>query len=97
MWREVWYFVLPLCWPTLSTLIIFSFAGIFTASGPILLLTNGSADTDTISFWIYKEVNYSEFNIYVPAALGWVFTLIGLPIILIIRKLMNKLFADVEF
>jgi ABC-type sugar transport system permease subunit len=97
MWREIFYFVLPLCWPTLSTLIIFSFAGLFTASGPILLLTNGAADTDTISFWIYREVEYSDLNIYVPAALGWVFTIIGLPIILIIRKFINKIYDDVEF
>ncbi|MFQ9736714.1 MAG: ABC transporter permease subunit [Christensenellaceae bacterium] len=36
--RELFQIILPLTWPTLTTLITFTFIGIFTASGPILLL-----------------------------------------------------------
>ena len=51
-WRELVQLVVPLIWPTLSTLILLQFIGIFTASGPILLFTQGKWGTYTISYWI---------------------------------------------
>ena len=47
---ELLYIVIPLIWPTLSTLYILSFAGIFSASGPILAFTDGAYDTFTMYF-----------------------------------------------
>jgi ABC-type sugar transport system permease subunit len=99
MWRELFNFILPLSWPTLSTLIIFSFTGLFTSSGPILLLTEGQGETYTISYWIFELV-YSKGSSGLPfmaAAIGILFTAIGFPIVLVIRHFINKIYEDVEF
>jgi len=96
MMKEIFSFVLPLTWPTLSTLIIISISGLFTASGPILLLTGGAANTYTISYWIFEQVNFGQ-SYYLPSALGLCFTLISLPIVLLIRFALSKVFADVEY
>lgn len=98
MWRELFSFILPLSWPTLSTLIIFSFTGLFTSSGPILLLTAGRGETYTISFWIFEMVYGEDATLpYIASAMGLLFTVIGLPIVLIIRHFINKIYEDVEF
>lgn len=98
MWRELFNFVLPLSWPTLSTLITFSFTGLFTSSGPVLLLTAGKGETYTISFWIFEIVYGQKSGLpNIAAAMGLLFTAIGLPIVLIARHFINKIYDDVEF
>lgn len=91
--REVTSIIAPLIWPTLSTLIIFQMTGIFSASGPILLFTNGAYDTYTISFWIFAQV-YGEGggsgSYGLVSATGLVFTVVGVAFILVVRKLMEK-------
>lgn len=89
MFTEITRIVIPLVWPTLSTLILFAFVGLFGASGPILLFTQGEYGTTTISYWIYERVYFGQTYNY-PAAIGLVFTLIGAPITLTIRHFMNK-------
>ena len=96
MWRELVQFVIPCMWPTLSTIIILSITSLFTASGPILLLTKGAGDTTTISYWIFEQVKFiGSYNI--PAALGLVFTAIGFPLVLVVRKVLGRLQEDVEY
>ena len=93
---EITRIIFPLCWPTLSTLLILNIAGFFMASGPVLLLTFGDNETATLSFWIFNEVNkYQSF--YVPAALGLFCTIILLPVVLLARWGLEKVYADVEF
>lgn len=94
--QELWYIVTPMVWPTLSTLLMLSFVTIFTASGPILLFTNGAYDTYTISFWIYDQVKNGIGYNY-PAAVGLAFSLIGLPIIMLVWKLMDRIQEAVEY
>ena len=86
---EVFRIVLPLIWPTLSTLIIFQCTGLFSASGPILLFTKGQYDTTTIGYWIFDMV-YQYHNYNIVSAAGLVFTCIGVPFILLVRKLVEK-------
>ena len=95
--RELVQIILPMMWPTVSTQIVLLFTGIFSASGPILLFTNGAAETTTISFWIFKQVYGDALNSYhIVSATGLVFTVLGVPIILFIRWLMEKV-AVVEY
>ena len=94
MLKEIIYIIIPLMWPTLSTVMIFGFVGLFGASGPILLFTGGAYKTDTISFWIFRKVQ-GEQSLYYPAATGLFFTFIGAPIALIMRKILNKGVDDV--
>ena len=92
---ELFKIVLPLCWSTFSMLILLNLAGIFTASGPVLLLTEGRANTATISFWFFNTTRFN--NHYMPAATGVMFTLALFPIVLLARWGLGKIYADVEF
>lgn len=85
--KEIRYMVLPMMMSTFSTIVIMHVTGLFNASGPILVMTNGANNTSTISFWIYlKTVEESNYNL--PAALGLCLTLISLPVVMLVRKLL---------
>lgn len=95
--RELVQIILPMIWPTVSTQIILLFTGIFTASGPILLFTNGQYETTTISFWIFIQVLGGKASAYnIVSATGLVFTVLGVPIILFIRWLVERV-PSVEY
>ena len=85
--------IFPLIWPTVSTQIVFAFTGLFTASGPILLFgTDGQYETMTISYWIFKGVYSGRESAYnFVSATGLVFTIVGVPVILFVRWLMEKI------
>jgi len=99
MWREMLKIILPLCWPTISMLILLNLAQLFTATGPLLFLTYGEARTMTISYWIFAKLNVSQLDIRLnePAALGVLCTAILFPIMLLTRRGLGKVYADVEF
>jgi len=94
---ELLQIVFPLCWSTFSMILILNVAGLFTASGPILLLTGGAADTETISYWIFRHVQAGESTLFMPSALGIVCTVVVFPIVTIVRWACDKVWADVEF
>ena len=95
MTQELFRIVVPLIWPTLSTLIICNTAGLFTASGPVLLFTEGQFKTMTLGYFIFDKVQAGQY--YYPAAIGLVFTFIGVPLTLFIKWLCGKIFEDVEY
>ncbi len=95
LFREMGNIVFPLTWPTFSTLLLFTFVSLFAASGPVLLFTKGEYQTRTISYWIYEQVYFSK-QLYYPSAVGLVFTLIGTPIALGIKKINSLIIPDVE-
>lgn len=100
--REIVSIILPLIFPTLSSMMILAFTGLFTASGPILLFCpNGENNTMTLSFWIFKQVYGSgevggtgSYNLV--SATGLCLTVIGVPIILFVRWLVEK-FPETEY
>ena len=97
MLRELVQIILPMVWPTLTTLIVFTFVGIFTASGPILLFTKGQYDTVTISYWILSVVMNPAGDARYASAVGLIFTLVALPIVLLVKWGMEKLQAATEY
>lgn len=94
LWTEIRYIVLPMVWPTLSTVLTFNFISIFSASGPILLFTQGAYDTYTLSYWIYSRVLYYA-DINYPAAVGLLLTVIGAPFAIFMYRLMNRNTDDI--
>lgn len=94
-WREFWSLIFPLTWGTYSTFFLMSLCGVFTASGPILYMTQGAADTTTIGYWLFDQVMGDSYNY--PAAVGLVFTLIGIPILVISRYFINKVDPEVSY
>ena len=83
-------------WPTMTTLLVFTFVGIFTTSGPILMFTEGQWDTYTIAYWIFEQV-YSSGRYEYASAVGLIFTLIALPIVLGVKKLMERWQESVDY
>lgn len=94
MFGELFKIVIPLVWPTLSVFILMGFVNIFSASGPILLFTQGEYGTYTLSFWIYaKTVGLSGRNLQYASAVGIFFTLLGTPIALFVKWLTDRIEA----
>ena len=98
--RELVNIILPLIWPTLSTMILLTFTNLLASSGPILLFApTGHAETATLSFWIYKQVyGTGEFgqtggteNYGLVSAAGLIFTVVWVPVILFVRWLTEKI------
>ncbi len=96
MFGEMFRIIVPMIWPTLSTIIIMNFANIFIASGPVLLLTNGACNTSSISFWMFIITRNQE-SIYYPSTAGLIFTLVALPIILVVKKIVDCVYKDVTY
>ncbi|HIY99918.1 MAG TPA: sugar ABC transporter permease [Firmicutes bacterium] len=95
--KELIFLILPMIWPSVSTLVIFILTGIFNASGPILLFhPDGGYNTMTLSFWIYQQVygggTYGGTGNYgLVSCAGLIFTCIGVPFILLVRRLIEKI------
>lgn len=94
--RELFVLIFPLIWPTFSTQMVFMLTGIFSASGPILLLTNGGYNTSTIPFWIFQQMygngqGPAESAYSLVSCVGLCFTLLGVPLILIVRKIVEHI------
>ena len=92
--RELIQVVTPLIWPTTSTLIILSFIGIFSSSGPILLF-NTPEYTWTISHWTYMQVTEGSYSF--PSAVGLFLTGVTLPFVIVLMWVMQKLIPEVEY
>ena len=100
MFSEFWYVVVPVLWPTITTLFIFNLAGCFIMYMPVMLLTNGEYATQTVGFYIINHTIQSKGNttgLGYPAAVGLVFTAITMPIILFVKWGFNKLSEAIEF
>lgn len=94
--RELFSLILPMIWPTLSTLLITGLAGIFGASGAQLLFTNGKYGTMTIGFYIFDQVNqYQAFN--QASAVGLIYTIAGVPLVLGGKMLLERIQDDVQY
>ncbi len=95
--KEFFIMVLPMIMPTITTIIVVSCTNVISTTGPILLFTNGGYNTTTISFWIFEKIYgggvsgglLSNYNIV--SCTGLCFTLVSVPIILLIRFLMDRI------
>lgn len=96
MFKELTKIIIPLIWPTLATMVLMAFIGIFGADGPILLFTNGEYGTMTIGFAMYQQ--YKVYNQVARAAtIGFVYTVVGLPLVFVCRWVTGKLGGEYEY
>ncbi len=49
----------------------------------------------TIGYFIFNEVQSNSYEY--PAAIGLVFTVIGFPLVMIVKGVLGKIFEDVEY
>lgn len=100
-YHELFNIITPLVWPTLSTTIILAITGLFVSTGPILLFSEagtvpGGNDTTTIAFFIFQKTQQGG-NLEYPAAIGVFFTLISIPIVVLVRKVFKWIDPGVEY
>ena len=90
-------------WPTVSLQMVLKFCGIFGASGAVFLLTKGEYGTMTLASWMYLQLYNQSGNVFTSnvynylSAVGLVTTVIAVAISLVVRKITDKFFNDVEF
>ena len=102
-WQEFTKIIVPLVWPTVALKLVLTICGIFGATGQVFLLTNGSYNTVTLSVWMYKTLlsgSGNEFtsNVYnYLSAVGIIMTVIAVAISIVIKKITDKAFDDIEF
>ncbi|MCL2751269.1 MAG: sugar ABC transporter permease [Firmicutes bacterium] len=98
---------LPLIWPTISMMLIFSMSGIFIAdSGTFLLVgaTSSFMEVSTMGYEIFMIMynmaisgNQSALVFGYPAALGFTITAVTIPIVLTVRFLIEKFTDDISY
>lgn len=96
---EFFKICLPLIWPTISTFIVVNLAGSCSGPGVVLLMTGGSFHTNTVGYWMYDVVSNSGdgSNMYYPAAFGLVISLFLVPLVWIVRKIVNSFWQDAQY
>jgi ABC-type sugar transport system permease subunit len=98
MWREFFQVVLPMISSTIMTLFITGVTVIFTIFLQPMLLTNGgpySHLSGTIALYIVELVDRGD--LYKAAAVGMIFSIIGIPLIQLIKWGAEKLCPQVEY
>ncbi len=88
--------VIPLTWSTISTLFIFGMMSVFTVFLQPFYLAPKVNTTWTIGTNIYFA-SKSGRALNAPAAMGLFYSLIGAPIIVGARGLLNKFFGEVSY
>ena len=94
MFQELWYIVLPLIYPTLTTFFVTGVAAIFTNAGPLLELyyTNAPDYVYTTGYYFTRQilVDATEFSYPKYAAGGLILTLVSTPITLLVKWALEK-------
>ena len=93
--KEFFHIIIPLTWPTITTLFIFGMMGVFGTYLQPMLLTGTIESTKTIGLVIFNESQSAAKNH--PATIGMVCTLVATPIVLGVRSLLNHFFKEVNF
>ncbi len=91
--------VIPLIWPTISTLVVFSLSGMFISYGAIMILTPSTPSASMVGWYIvrYTTATDNAATLTYPASVGLIFTAVGLPFVLVVRWLLNKIGKNVEY
>lgn len=105
--RETFQIAVPCAWPTLSTMFIFSLCSIFTADIGMYLYSDGTGKfgMTSVGYYLYRynvaisnPSSGSNAHLYgYISAFGLVITFITIPIVLLGRKLLEKIQDNVEF
>lgn len=93
--REFFKIIVPLSWPTITTLFVLGMMSMFSVFMQPMFLTQGNYDTMTIGLQIYQQSRGS--GLHTPATLGLFCSLVGAPVIMTVRWLLNKKYQDVSF
>ena len=94
MFQELWYIILPLIYPTLTTFLITGFAAIFSTSGPLLefYYTDAPDYVSNMGYYFTKMilVDGTEFSYPKYAAGGIMLTIIVAPLTILLKWALEK-------
>lgn len=94
MFQELWYIILPLIYPTLTTFLITGFAAIFSTSGPLLefYYTDAPDYVSNMGYYFTKMilVDGTEFSYPKYAAGGIILTIIVAPLTILLKWALVK-------
>ncbi len=93
MFQEIWYIVLPLIYPTLSTFWITGVASIFTNGGPLLTFYAKDAPAHVSNMGYYFTqvlLDGSEYAYPKSAACGLLLTLVMAPLTMLVKWALEK-------
>ena len=92
--REFFNITLPIMWPTLSMILLTSVNTPFAMYMHSLLLTNGQAQTGTLGLMVITTLRGG--NMYYSAAISILLSVISIPLMLLVKKFLGKIYEDVE-
>lgn len=92
--REFFHITLPIMWPTLSMILLISVNTPFAMYMHSLLLTNGQAQTGTLGLMVITTLRSG--NMYYSASISILLSLVSIPLMLLVKKLLGKIYEDVE-
>ncbi len=92
---EFFRIIVPLTWPTITTLFVLGMMSVFNVYLQPMFLTQGTYNTMTIGLSIYQQSRGA--GLHEPATLGLFCSIIGAPIICGVRYLLNRKYKDVSF
>ena len=90
--KEFIFISFPMIYPTFTTFLITGIAGIFTNQWNLFSFFGGGGQIQTFGYWLYVQTSgaASEAEYPVLAAIGFWLTLIAVPMVLVIKKLVEK-------
>lgn len=94
MGREIFQIIVPIIWPTVSTMIVFGMTTVFTQYIHPMVLTAGSGKTYTIAYMIITKVNHGQ--LYYSAALGIMLLIVAVPAVQLTKWVCSKICDTVE-
>lgn len=98
--QELWYIVMPLIYPTITTYMVTGVAAIFSSQGPLFIIYNYDAPGNVYNtgYYLFKKVMAGDGLRDYPnaAAAGLIFTFISAPLTLGVRTIMEKFGPQAE-
>ena len=97
--RELFSITIPLIGTTLATLYMQGTTVIFTFFLQVKLLTNGgpNGSTGTIMLHIVESIKGNTFDLSDAATVGMIVAIVGTPIVLVTRFIVDKIFPAYEY
>lgn len=91
--RELFQIVIPMIWPTLAVAILGSVTIVFTLFLQVELLTEGGPGgaSQTIAFMVNSIIKGANNDLEWGATMGLCFTVVAAPIIIALKKILDKI------
>jgi len=98
IWREFFQIVIPLIFANIATLILFACMGVFNIFIQPQLMFGTGEDKATLALLVVMQTKGGNENAQAgAAALGMMLTVVASPLMILLRRFLNKITPDVEY